>query len=607
MNTSNAELTIQDGMTEEPQWNQINWKKLERRVYKLQKRIYRASERGDTKAVRKLQKTLLHSWSAKCLAVRRVTQDNRGKKTTGVDGVKSLTPKQRLNLVGSLKLSGKSKPTRRVWIPKPGTEEKRPLGIPVMNDRALQALTKLALEPEWEACFEPNSYGPRPGRSCHDAIEAIFKAIRYKPKFVLDADISKCFDRINHSSLLKKVNTFPTMGRQIKAWLKAGVMDKGVFEDTEQGTPQGGVISPRLANIALQGMENRIKQYATTLKGRKADNQIALSLVRYADDFVILHEKLEVILECQKIIQEWLKQIGLELKPAKTRITHTLNPLGNEQSGFNFLGFTIRQFEVGKYQSGKNAHGSILGFKTIIKPTTDKVKLHLEKIAKTIDTHKAAAQAALISSLNPIIRGWSNYYSTVCSKEVYTKLDSLIYAKLRRWGNRRHPNKTEKWVANKYWQTRGSDRWIFATRRGGDNSIAVVKHSDTPIVRHTKVKGKASPYDGNLVYWSTRMGTDPEVPSTVSKLLKRHKGKCPHCGLNFKPGDSWEVDHIEPKAKGGKNRMDNLQLLHRHCHDTKSANDLNGMHNKHPVTEEPCEAKVSRTVLKTRRRGDSLA
>lgn len=247
MNKPNAELTIQERMDESIQWNQINWKKLEKRVFKLQKRIYRASERGDLKAVRRLQKTLLHSWSAKCLAVRRVTQDNLGKKTAGVDGVKSLTPKQRIDLVGQLKLTRKAKPTRRVWIPKPGTEEKRPLGIPVMKDRAIQALVKLALEPEWEARFESNSYGFRPGRSCHDAIEAIFNAIRYKPKFVLDADISKCFDRINHPELLRKINTFPAMHRQIKAWLKAGVMDNGIFEETEKGTPQGGVSALRSA------------------------------------------------------------------------------------------------------------------------------------------------------------------------------------------------------------------------------------------------------------------------------------------------------------------------------------------------------------------------
>ncbi|WP_254034095.1 reverse transcriptase N-terminal domain-containing protein, partial [Planktothrix agardhii] len=198
------------------EWNEINWRKAERLTFKLQKRIFRASERGDVKAVRKLQKTLINSWSAKCIAVRRVTQDNQGKNTAGVDGVKSLTPKQRMNLVGQLKLTGKVKPIRRVNIPKPGTTETRPLGIPTINDRATQTLVKLALEPEWEALFEPNSYGFRPGRSCHDAIGAIFNSISSKSKYVLDADISKCFDKINHKKLLEKLNTSPTIRRQIR-------------------------------------------------------------------------------------------------------------------------------------------------------------------------------------------------------------------------------------------------------------------------------------------------------------------------------------------------------------------------------------------------------
>ena len=227
------------------EWRQINWRKLERSVYKLQKRIYRASQRGDVKAIRRLQKTLMKSWSARCLAVRRVTQDNSGKKTAGVDGLKSLTPKQRLALVAKLKLSPKVAPTRRVWIPKPGTEEKRPLGIPTINDRAWQALVKLALEPEWEARFEPNSYGFRPGRSCHDAIEQIFTVISKKAKYVLDADIAKCFDRIDHEALLKKLNTFPTIRRPVRAWLKAGVMDGKQLFPTSEGTPQGGVSALR--------------------------------------------------------------------------------------------------------------------------------------------------------------------------------------------------------------------------------------------------------------------------------------------------------------------------------------------------------------------------
>ncbi|WP_367274999.1 reverse transcriptase N-terminal domain-containing protein [Microcoleus sp. PH2017_39_LGB_O_B] len=252
------------------EWNKTPWRKLERVVFKLQKRIYQAANRGDIKALRRLQKLLMKSWAAKCLAVRRVTQDNKGKKTAGVDGVKSLTPKQRLDLIGNINLSSKVSPTRRVWIPKPGTEEKRPLGIPTMKDRALQALVKLALEPEWEARFEPNQYGFRPGRSCQDAIGAIFNAIRYKQKYVLDADIAKCFDKIDHEALLKKLNTFPLLRRQIKAWLRAGVMDGQQLFPTLEGTPQGGVISPLLANIALHGMEHRIKEFAKTLDIKKS-------------------------------------------------------------------------------------------------------------------------------------------------------------------------------------------------------------------------------------------------------------------------------------------------------------------------------------------------
>jgi RNA-directed DNA polymerase len=327
------------------EWKNINWRKVERCVFKLQKRIFKASQRGNVKLVHKLQRLLQESWYGKLLAVRRVSQDNKGKKTAGVDGIKSLAPKERITLISQLKLGNKSPPTRRVWIPKPGTEEKRPLGIPTMYERALQALVKLALEPEWEARFEPNSYGFRPGRSTHDAIEAIFTAIKQKSKFVLDADIAKCFDKINHEKLLAKLQTYPKLRRQIKAWLKSGVMDGKTLFPTNEGTPQGGVISPLLSNIALHGMEERVKQYAETLKGGKRDNRKALSLIRYADDFVILHERLEVILDCQKIINDWLAEIGLELKPSKTKISHTLNNVeGNV--GFDFLGFTIRQYPL---------------------------------------------------------------------------------------------------------------------------------------------------------------------------------------------------------------------------------------------------------------------
>ncbi|MEH2446189.1 MAG: group II intron reverse transcriptase/maturase [Nostoc sp.] len=479
-----------------------------------------------------------------------------------------------LVLVAKLKPNSKVKPTRRVWIPKPGTEEKRPLSIPVMGDRALQALFKMALEPEWEARFEPNSYGFRPGRSCHDAIEAIFLSIRRKPKFVLDADISKCFDRIDHEALLRKLNTSPTIRRQVRAWLKAGVMDNGQLFATSEGTPQGGVISPLLANLALYGMEKRIKSEFPKLKVRdretwfhkKGSNFNSPYLIRYADDFVILHEDLTVVQRCQQIISEWLHDMGLELKPSKTRLTHTLNKYREEEPGFNFLGFNIRQWKVGKYHSKQ-------GFKTIITPSSYKQKIHYDRVASIIDDHKSAPQAALINNLNPVITGWSNYYSTVVSKVAYSYLDNLMYPKLKAWAKRRHPKKTWEWVSNKYWQTIGGDNWAFATKQEGKNPMRLRTHAETPIVRHVKVKGEVSPYDGNLIYWSSRMGKHPEATKRVATLLKEQKGKCTHCGLYFRESDVLEIDHITPKKLGGKDEYKNLQILHRHCHDEKTTED----------------------------------
>jgi RNA-directed DNA polymerase len=483
-----------------------------------------------------------------------------------------------------------------------------------MRDRAAQALAKAALEPAWEAKFEPNSYGFRPGRGAHDAIEAIFLSIRCKPKYVLDADIAKCFDKINHQKLLDKINTFPAMRRQIRAWLKADTVDFKNHERTpnHQGTPQGGVLSPLLSNIALHGMEERIKEYAATWKGIKRRNIDSISLIRYADDFAILHEDLEVIKQCQTIISDWLAEYDLEIKPEKTRIVHTLKEYEGSKPGFNFLGFNIKQYPVGKYQSGKNTHGIKLGFKTLIKPSDESIKRHYDDLAQIIRTHNSAPQSALISKLNPIIRGWCNYYKTVCSKETFSKIGNLIFIRLMRWGTRRHPNKNKTWIVNKYWKTIGGDNWVFGEKEGA----TLIKHPATAITRHTKIKGESSPYDGNTLYWAKRKGSHPELKVSIARLLKKQKGKCNWCNLTFQDGDLIETDHIIPRTIGG-NYKDNLQLLHKHCHDVKTKEDLIaikkqkesklvGTH-KSQKGEKPYDAKVSRTVLKTSRVGDNLA
>ncbi|MDQ6645527.1 MAG: group II intron reverse transcriptase/maturase [Chloroflexota bacterium] len=554
------------------------WKQIERCVFKLQKRIYRASVRGDVMAVHRLQRLLMKSWSAKALAVRRVTQDNRGKNTAGVDGVKSLNPKQRLELTKTLSIHTtqatheRAQPTRRVWIPKPvSTErEKRPLGIPTMRDRAAQALTKLVLEAQWEARFEPNSYGFRPGRSAHDAIEAIFLGIRLKPKYVLDADIAKCFDRINHEALLNKLQTYPQMRRTIKAWLKAGVMEGEELFPTDEGTPQGGVISPLLANIALHGLETVIGKAFPSSSQRPI-------VIRYADDFLVMHERLDEIERCQQIVTEWLVGMGLELKPSKTRITHTLHTYqGN--TGFDFLGFSVRQFPVGKTHTGRNGQGRKLGFKTIIKPSEEAQKRHAKTVGDTTRKMRGSRQIDLIRQLNPKIRGWCNYHSTVISGKVFSKMSEVMYQQLRRWAQRRHPKKSRTWVANCYWHP-NEGKWDFACKEG-----RLVLHREIPIRRHVKVQGARSPYDGDWAYWGRRLQRYPGLHPMVATLLKRQRGRCAWCGLYIQSDEIMERDHDVPVVLGGGHGITNRKLLHGHCHDAKTAQD--GSLDRHPELSE---------------------
>jgi len=412
--------------------------------------------------------------------------------------------------------------------------------------------------------FEPNTYGFRCGRGAHDAIEAIFNGIRCKDKYVLDADIQKCFDKINHSALLNKLNTFPTLHRQIKAWLKSGMVLEGKLFPTEEGSPQGGVISPLLALVALQGLETAIR--GCVKPGRNAQQELTVAF--YADDFVVLHKSLNVVLKAKSVIEEWLSGISLELKPSKTQISHTLNPYAGIV-GFSFLGFTIRHVPVGKYRSGRNSQGKRLGFKTIITPSQAKAKQHIEALGTVIDSCKTAPQQVLINRLNPIIRGWCNYYSTVCSHKTFLKCDYiLLFSQLRAWARYRTGNFSSTTLV-KYWHYVNGAR-IFSTKDG----IRLISHSKVPLARHVKVKGDKSYFDGDVFYWSTRKGTHPELPNRLARLLKQYKGRCPECGLLFVADDLIEVDHQIPVSEGGTDTFDNLQPLHRHCHDVKTARSL---------------------------------
>lgn len=547
------------------EWKDIPWRKLEVQTFKLQKRIYRASERGDVKTVRKLQRLLIKSRAAKLLAVRKVTQDNRGKRTAGVDGIKNLSNKQRVRLAENLSLPSKVQPIRRVWIPKPGKTEKRPLGIPTMRDRASQALAKLALEPEWEARFEPHSYGFRPGRSAHDAVKYIFLSIRSISKYVLDADIRKCFDCINHEALLNKLNTFPLMRRAIKAWLKSGVMEGKHIFPTNEGTPQGGTISPLLANIALHGLEEYIKSAFPQRKnlGHTKEAMWQPIVVRYADDLLIMHRDLKETQRAFELAQKWLEKMGLEFSQEKTRIVHTFHKHEEQKPGFEFLGFSFNQYPLGKRDRRIVAGGHYsrdAEHKTIILPTKDAIKRHKAKLSQIIDGYKTATQEKLIEILNPIILGWANYYSSVNSKETFGDLDNWLYIKLRRWANRRHPMKPKKWIAEKYWHVSEKQKWEFSYQ-----DLALKEHKKIPIKLHVNVKDNRSPYDGDWIYWSARRGKYTGTRPILAKLLKTQQGRCCNCSLYFQLEDIIEVHHIDGNHSNKK--YNNLQALHGHCHD----------------------------------------
>lgn len=488
-----------------------------------------------------LQRLLLRSWSARCLAVRRVTQDNRGKNTPGIDGVARLTPKQRLRMVERLQHldTHQPAPLRRIYIPKPGKSEQRPLSIPTLLDRALQTLVKLALEPEWEARFEPNSYGFRPGRSAHDAIEAIFNFIRLKPKFILDADISKCFDRISHATLEAKLHTIRPIARLTHAWLKAGILDHGIMLFPEAGTPQGSPLSPLLANIALHGFESAIRQ-ASPAKSPAA-------LIRYADDFVILHPDLVTLEHLQHVAADWLAPLGLELHPDKTRISHTLHPY-QDHLGFDFLGFHVRQYPVGKYHT--RTFRDAPGFKTLIKPSRKALQRHRDRLRDILQQHRGASQAALIRALNPVIQGWCYYYQFAISKRIFDRLDEVLFHQLTRWARFRHPRNWHK--------ERGRIRFT-------DGTSVLSFHHTTTVSRFVKVQNTRSPFDGDWIYWATRLGRDPAKPRRVTRLLKRQHGQCTRCGLPFTTDDVLEVHHHDGNHRN--NAFDNLRLLHGHCHD----------------------------------------
>jgi len=532
-----------------PRWQAVCWRNVERNVRRLQERIYRATERQDWQRVRSLQKLLVRAMSNKLLAVRRVTQENEGRNTPGVDGKVYNTPEERMELsLGKLGLQGyRPRPVRRTYIPKPGKAEKRPLGIPTQYDRVMQAMVKAALEPEWEARFETNSYGFRPGRNCQDAIMQIFLALSKEGSsaWIWDADISACFDNIAHEPLLEWV---PVFDQVIRSWLRAGVVEMGHYTDTETGTPQGGLISPLLANIALHGMEHLFGIEATasrhtTVPARRSGLNKGISVIRYADDFVVLAPSRQVLEEYViPRLTSFLAERGLTVSATKSRIAH-------RDEGFNFLGFNIRRY----------------GGKLLIKPQKEKVQRHLGQIREVLKRNKQVTQEHIIQLLNPIITGWTNYYRHWVAKETFVYVQHRIWQMLWHWAKRRHRNKPTAWIRRRYFKREGNRNWVFGNEQATLRNPAAV-----PIVRYVKVRGHSSPYNPALrEYWQQRnqRQVDPQANSRRKRLvLRRQHYCCAHCGIAFLPNEEIHYHHHIPRAQGGTDEMDNLRAVHNHCH-----------------------------------------
>jgi RNA-directed DNA polymerase len=554
-------------------WDAVDWRKADRLVINLRQRIYRAARANDLRKVRSLQKLMLRSYSNILMSVRRVTQVNAGKNTPGVDKLLVKTPAARGKLVDRLatSLPWRARPVRRVYIPKRTDSSKlRPLGIPTVIDRCLQAVVKNALEPEWESRFEGSSYGFRPGRSAHDAIEKVYLLARpnKRKKWVVDADIKGAFDNLSQDFLLGALGDVP--GRAlIRQWLKAGYLEEGRYHDTPDGTPQGGVISPLLLNIALHGMEAAL--------GVRHNNRGAVigerAVVRYADDFVVFCESQEDALKVQEqVLPGWLSERGLSLSAEKTRIVHLTE-------GFDFLGFNVRHYPCP--QTAKS------GYKVLVKPSKKSVTGKRRQLRDVWLTLRGHSVQAVLWKLNPMIRGWANYYRTVVSSRTFGKLDDWMYRRAKRYARHTHPKKPWKWRCRRYWgklNPERGDNWVFGDKRSGRY---LLKFSWFKIDRHELVRGKASPDDPDLreYWWERRKVNHCHLTAGDVELAVGQDWVCRLCGMNLINGEELHRHHKVPRARGGSDGRNNRELVHLYCHQQETRRQRGAGNGRRPADE----------------------
>lgn len=525
-------------------WHSINWRQIHRRVRGLQVRIAEATKHQQWRRVKQLQRLLVRSFAARALAVKRVTE-NRGKRTAGVDGEIWSTPNMKWQAIDSLTRTGyQPKPLRRVYIPK-ANGKSRPLGIPTMKDRAMQALYLLALDPVAETKGDENSYGFRPHRCTADAIAQCFTVLarQDRAQWVLEGDIKGFFDNISHDWVLANI---PLDKQVLGKWLASGYMEQGKRFDTVAGTPQGGIISPVIANMVLDGLEGKLR---TLAKNQSQQRKLQINYVRYADDFIVTGKSKELLeTEVLPLLNAFMAERGVALSEEKTLITHIDN-------GFDFLGQNVRKYNG----------------KLLIKPSNKNVKAFLGKVREVLTCHKMAPAWLIVQWLNPKIRGWANYHRHVVSSETFSYVDHRIWQMLWRWARRRHSNKPRHWVAKKYFGRVGGREWVF----GGLKPDGVMYHlllaSQVSIKRHVKVKGDANPYDQSQEQYFEKRQLErlKENRLWFGKLRliwERQKHRCPLCGQPFRDDDDWDLHHIVYRTRGGGDEADNLMMLHPNCH-----------------------------------------
>ncbi|MCP4267108.1 MAG: group II intron reverse transcriptase/maturase [Candidatus Brocadiaceae bacterium] len=534
-------------------WQFISWDKVVRRVKSIQARIVKAVRAKRWNKVKILQGILTRSYAAKLLSIRRITE-NSGKRTAGIDGQLWNTPQAKMGAAGKLQSLGyKALPVRRIKIPKTNGKW-RPLGIPTMHDRAMQALYLLGLDPVSECLADPNSYGFRPFRSCADAIARCFSMLA-KPKapaWILEADIKGCFDHISHEWLLENI---PMNTKILNQWLKAGYLEKRELFATKEGTPQGSVISPTLANMVLDGLENAIDQAAGVKHWgkrfpKRRINPNHIHLIRYADDFVVTcSDKFLLETKIKPAVEAFLKVRGLQLSEEKTHITHI-------EKGFDFLGQNVRKYNG----------------KLLIKPSKKNVETFLAKVKKAIKERTAAPAIDLTQKLAPMIRGWAMYHRHIVAKQTFNYVDNKIWQMLWKWSRRRHAHKKDAmWVKQRYFMRHKGQDWTFFARDKDGKLETVFKASDVKIRRHVKIKAQANPYDKEMEMYFEARNDSLMLNKFVGKnmmcyLYERQKGCCPICKQKITSVTGYNTHHLHPKHLGGKWTAENLVFLHPVCH-----------------------------------------